>query len=1512
MKQILFAVLVLAAGSAQTHSARAGAWNDFPNGHEPLLHSSHSAYGMPATGLRTSVGYGDTTYVGYTPLHGSDANPWSIRASTTSSGTSNVHRPPAAGCMWNWDPAGEAAAPVGAGGGAGGDNGYINGDSLQGWWPLAYSSRLEYTSDRGDYEIPHTVIDCGNLVNYAPVHGRTFGVVGVWHADGGTAAPGGANGVGWAPLDGTASAWCGLRRHGDTQYVDPATGNAFNADAAMFSQHVRYTLAVQTPKYPGYGDGWDQMLYRNIDMTGHANDDLTIQFTYATQLSTVSDILGWFDKDPTPVTSDGPPSDDNCAEGDLISSWPSLVGPADSFMVYVGAPTDGTFQPFPSTCAAPVGRQPIGDPLRRWPDEVIEMNAGNEYTELLSVSGANPKTLASVTIPHAALAPMLAAGGGHVRLVFRVKTNQTSSDQSGAFTSGGQGAAQVDDVAYAFSGGGGSAPGFGSFEPGADGIVDDAAANPAADAAWRSTGKPPSEAAHIARLGDPGVPYADLCGSETQVGRVCSMSGGVLTFGFADLGGAIGDPTPFTVDHDVVVAALSPTIQLCSNPGNVYPNTIGIQAPGNPGDAIGGADVMVDYELFAKSATFNAGPAATGILYRWLMQEYPQANASGGVQWGNVIRSAANYQSDAICFRSLSGLTGQEGSGAALGMYKYSRELAQNPDAPDSLRIGWWMETVTWTTGVNAANPIGGLYLDNVSLAIVDGNPLPVSAEIWNFWQDAFPWNEAVAPAFSASFDTAAVLVKTGLNTGPGLGLDNFDVPGDTIVASAFGVNPIRLDVVFRILPGPGNYVQVGHPSSKLARVPFGGNPTTGVGRIAAVATANSTNFWESYLANDGPFGTSAGAGHPGGTWDPNHWNSCRADTAEFNVFAFQSAGLTGGPPSPNTFMGTIHESEMGIAPSNPIDTYPVTNLRGGLGLPRHKCYLASPTATLDDIDCVHAAGTTDGSTYDLTYLTAPGSGWSGGDQTTEGTKIIPDGVLTPGSHVEYFWRLAEGGSNVMTGMVPDTTVVNPQLGERNNDAHRWQEFSVLPDRWKDTGYTHPLGLITSSPACMLVVDDQDSNTGDEYGWVSAADSIGLTTSQKWGAHNGWHAKGGSANYNNASDNYDRANRPGFIAEHGGSPGTMWDFYQVKGAEDTRPAGSIGARFAHRDAGNTQINGKTQRGAPTLAQLNFFYKIIVWLDGNLNTPTLGPYGDNSADDQQMLKDWMLGGSPASLNRAFWAMGDGFIEANENIPDPTKQPDFDLDYLGAGLASGAYAVYSDNVTRTTIDMKPANGSAVDRDPSAGVAYVVGVRNTCTHTDDVLQVASGAVLSQTSVETFYEDPNPGDGVTYPSGIFKTFAPAKPWAALTDGFDILDLVSRFGADSRGRLIHVDDVDYRLFAGVCPLIDAPRDPLGVPPVTGETAYADFVGLRNNPLVLGLVTIHLSLARTDRAQVRIYDVGGRLVRVLADRTFTAGEHDLAWDGTDAAGRPAPRGVYFTQVKYRSGFTDAKKLTLLK
>jgi hypothetical protein len=48
--------------------------------------------------------------------------------------------------------------------------------------------------------------------------------------------------------------------------------------------------------------------------------------------------------------------------------------------------------------------------------------------------------------------------------------------------------------------------------------------------------------------------------------------------------------------------------------------------------------------------------------------------------------------------------------------------------------------------------------------------------------------------------------------------------------------------------------------------------------------------------------------------------------------------------------------------------------------------------------------------------------------------------------------------------------------------------------------------------------------------------------------------------------------------------------------------------------------------------------------------------------------------------------------------------------------------------------------------------------------------------------------------------------------------------------------------------------------------------------------------------RLRVYDVAGRAVRTIVERSVPAGRRSIRWDGRDAAGRVVPSGVYFCRV----------------
>ena len=69
-----------------------------------------------------------------------------------------------------------------------------------------------------------------------------------------------------------------------------------------------------------------------------------------------------------------------------------------------------------------------------------------------------------------------------------------------------------------------------------------------------------------------------------------------------------------------------------------------------------------------------------------------------------------------------------------------------------------------------------------------------------------------------------------------------------------------------------------------------------------------------------------------------------------------------------------------------------------------------------------------------------------------------------------------------------------------------------------------------------------------------------------------------------------------------------------------------------------------------------------------------------------------------------------------------------------------------------------------------------------------------------------------------------------------------------------------------------------------------------------------LELPAAGRVGIALHDVTGRLVRTLVDDSLPAGASTWRWDGLDAQGRPAPRGLYFARLTTERGAVTARIL----
>jgi predicted dienelactone hydrolase len=76
-------------------------------------------------------------------------------------------------------------------------------------------------------------------------------------------------------------------------------------------------------------------------------------------------------------------------------------------------------------------------------------------------------------------------------------------------------------------------------------------------------------------------------------------------------------------------------------------------------------------------------------------------------------------------------------------------------------------------------------------------------------------------------------------------------------------------------------------------------------------------------------------------------------------------------------------------------------------------------------------------------------------------------------------------------------------------------------------------------------------------------------------------------------------------------------------------------------------------------------------------------------------------------------------------------------------------------------------------------------------------------------------------------------------------------------------------------------------------------------------VVVSVELDRAGPAQLAIYDLRGRRVRVLVDGALEAGVHSWRWDGRDEAGSALAAGAYIVELA-AGGARDSRRVLMLK
>jgi hypothetical protein len=477
-----------------------------------------------------------------------------------------------------------------------------------------------------------------------------------------------------------------------------------------------------------------------------------------------------------------------------------------------------------------------------------------------------------------------------------------------------------------------------------------------------------------------------------------------------------------------------------------------------------------------------------------------------------------------------------------------------------------------------------------------------------------------------------------------------------------------------------------------------------------------------------------------------------------------------------------------------------------------------------------------------------------------QGVNIFPDGLFTPGTHVEwvvhttyipvkvpngnYFQpdqKYGNGDGDVMGNQMGNQKWLS-QGGPYNPAAAYVENYEVLPLTTKD-GTTDCAG---AAPAhCFLYVDKWDQR-GPQYSLEQAFRNLQIA----------------------------------------------WDRFDVR-ASTSAMGNDLGSRYSLANYPNGHVNG------PLPSLVNEVYKAILWQTGSGNSTNFSfgatASGSDAGNAVSLLTDWL---TTTSDGKYLWVNGDG----NSRFLNKTAS--------GGGVSRITFL----NTVLGTVYLGPqyrdkntawgVNLTGLGPDCTSGLTYALRA-NWCPQRRAFALVSkyTGGGLYGTAVENWkYPD---ATGTWYASvqqnalgGTFNFRTQNDNWSA--------DQLRQAGVVYGGvnDNSNVQNWAARALSSCFTLCFTNLTLTGVN--GGHDAAVNSLASARGPISGGRADISFSLATDGRVSVRVYDASGRLVSTVVDNDFrSAGNHTEQWNASGLKG-----GVYFYQIT-ANGFKSAKKIILV-
>ncbi len=293
------------------------------------------------------------------------------------------------------------------------------------------------------------------------------------------------------------------------------------------------------------------------------------------------------------------------------------------------------------------------------------------------------------------------------------------------------------------------------------------------------------------------------------------------------------------------------------------------------------------------------------------------------------------------------------------------------------------------------------------------------------------------------------------------------------------------------------------------------------------------------------------------------------------------------------------------------------------------------------------------------------------------------------------------------------------------------------------------------------------------------------------------------------------------------------------------------------------------------------YLMVVHDSGDLNSVTITEGTENSdkSNDAQLLVDWM---NNSDHMVGLLAMGDNVASdlSHSNAPVATELVST---ICGVTVVNGGYYVYSSYYDLT--GGWEAGGvvnpliTGVSGGPYDGLSYYADGGCPTINDFDVLETTGPGQYALA-----YPDYN---STAYYAGIFtdQLNASSQPLRTVWIGHSIMNMRdAENGVPARNEFIKRT---LELFE-----TGSSSDWTGAE-IPAATSLSDNFPNPFNPST----RVRFGLKEKGHVSLRIYDVSGRLVRILIDDIRDAGSYEAVWDGANDEGRATASGIYFCRME---------------